>query len=162
MPITVPEIQMLVLQITCFVWPTDLNLNTFNWQQYKTEKSSKRSWNEQRINWLLKNLFPVCKFKYSRKRCKAIIQILQIAEQREAQRLASSTGERTSPYLFISSALWPKYLAKRLLEKRAWRARPPCPKLILALLIKMRITCTKHSEGVGGADWEENPRLTFT
>ena len=33
-------------------------------------------------------------------------------EQREAQRLAGFTGERTSPNLFISSAPWPKYLAE--------------------------------------------------
>lgn len=57
-------------------------------------------------------------------------------EQREAQGLASFTGERTSPYLFISSAPWPKYLAQCLLQKRTSKARPPYPRLILALLIK--------------------------
>lgn len=79
-------------------------------------------------------------------------------EQREAQRLASFTGERMSPYLFISSAPRPKYLAKSLLQKRTSKARPSYPRLILTLLIKMRITCAKHWEG----DWgKENSGLTF-
>lgn len=76
-------------------------------------------------------------------------------EQGEAQTLASFTGERTSPYLFISSALWPKYLAKSLLQKRMTKARPPYPRLTLARLIKMRITCTKHSEGDKGKQIEK-------
>lgn len=68
-------------------------------------------------------------------------------DQREAQTLASFTGERMCPYLFISSALWPEYLANSLLQKRMTKARPPYPRLILTRLIKIRITCTKHGEG---------------
>lgn len=66
-------------------------------------------------------------------------------EKREAQRLAGFTGERSSPYLFISSAPWPKYLAKSLLQERTSKARPN-QGLILAPLIKIRLTCTKHLE----------------
>lgn len=61
---------------------------------------------------------------------------------REAQTLAGMTGERNSPYLFISPAPWPKYLAKSQLQKRMTKAWPPCPGLKCARLIKIRLTWT--------------------